>query len=616
MKDLACSIFNIFRSAGRVISFIRNAVLNTVFLVFILIIVLSLIPSSKDTIIHEDSVLLLSLRGDVVEERRHPDGLELLMEESFGQDKADSTMVLQDILDVIQSAAHDQKITAIRLDLKHLKNIGLNQMQEIGKALENFKQQNKKIIAAEDFYTQKMYYLASFGDSIIINPMGGVDLHGFGLYRLYFKDALEKLKINYHVFRAGSYKSAVEPITRNSMSPEARQQNLSWLEELWGEYTDDIVRQRSLPQGTIQEYIDNIPSKLASSGGDLAQLALDTNLVDHILTREQTRSFIQNELQLSGPISYIPFEEYQSGVIHSYSATPTHRNTVAIIVAEGNIITGKQPAGVIGSESLVKMLRSARKDSGTKAVVLRLNSGGGSAFASEIIRQEILQLKKTGKPIIISMGSMAASGGYWISADADQIFASPTTLTGSIGIFGAVPTFENSLASLGVHGDGVGTTSLSSATNLTVPMTPQLKQSIQLTVDNGYERFLSIVSQGRNLPLEDLSELAEGRVFTGARAKELKLVDQLGNLEDAVAEAASLAGLDEYEARYLERESSFKERIFQHLSGYVATISLKFIKDNSLVKNLLYQAKNELLQLSFLEDPNHTYAHALLPVVY
>jgi protease-4 len=610
MKDLIHSILNIFHHAGRIISLIRNTIVNTVFLLIIAFIAIGFFTSDTPEI-KNNSILRLTLSGDIVEQRRPSAPFETVVEELLGMEPEPQQLVLQDILDIVQTASKDPAISTILLDLHDLGNVGLNQMQSIGKSLTLFRQQDKKVIAAEDFYTQKQYYLASYADTIIINPMGGVELHGFGVYPLYYKEALEKLQVNYHVFRVGTYKSAIEPIIRDSMSDEVREQNGEWLNALWLNYTSDVTGQRGLPADAISKYIENIDVKLEALNGDTAKLALENHLVDKLLTREEIENYL-NSLSAGSSYSAVSTEEYFAKIKPTLHETEVDNNAIGIIVAEGTILDGQQPAGFIGSESLGDRIRSARNNNAIKGVVLRINSGGGSAFASEIIRQELLELKKTGKPLVVSMGAMAASGGYWIAADADQIWASPTTITGSIGIFGAIPTFERTLDQLGIHSDGVGTTSLSAGMNLTQPLTPAMKQSIQLTVDNGYARFLSIVENGRKIAKDRLSTIAEGRVFSGEKAKELNLVDNLGSLDDAVQATAKLAGLDKHSVIYLEQKGSMRDQILQSLRITAASFFPDIFASSTPLHNMYQQIRKGITDFLLIDDPNNIYAHSML----
>ncbi|WP_136795869.1 signal peptide peptidase SppA [Desulfosediminicola ganghwensis] len=609
MKDLIKAIANIFKYTGRTISVIRNTLINLVFL-FILFVLVVGIFSSDAPQLNDNSLLHLNLSGDIVEEPPTTDALTSAVDSLAGSEQKQRYVLLQDVIDAIETAADDNAITAILLDLKNLGAAGLNQMNTIGEALNAFRQKGKKVYASEDFYTQKQYYLASYADTIIVNPMGGVDLHGFGTYPLYFKEAIDKLKVNYHVFKVGDYKSALEPFTRNSMSEYARSQNSQWLNDLWESFSGSIALQRGFSPEVIPNYIENIATNLAAAGGDTAQLALDNGLVDKVLTHNDFKRFLKKATDNASE-NLITLNNYLSFVDQSYNSYNNNGDVIGIVVAEGKIVGGNQPAGVIGSESLGKLLRDARENQSVKAVVLRINSGGGSAFASEIIRQEVLELKEAGKPIVVSMGALAASGAYWISADADQIWASPTTLTGSIGIFGAIPTFEDTLAEIGVYSDGVGTTSLSAGLNVTQPLPESLRRSIQLTVENGYERFLSIVENGRGIEQDRMELIAEGRVFSGMKAKEIDLVDELGGLSDAVVAAAELAGLDDYSTVYIKREISVRDKLIKQLTNATISVFPDFFASSFLV-NIYRKMQHQVRDLLIMNDPNGIYADSML----
>lgn len=615
MKDLILSVFNIFRWVGKFLTGLRILTLNLAFLalLFFLFTSISSISPKKEVQASKSGALILSLSGNIVEEKQYFDPMATLLNNKLGFNTLPSETLFQDILDVIAQAALDTNVTSILLDLSTLGSVGLNQLQSIGQALSEFKASGKKVIAAEDFYQQKAYYLASFADEIYLNPMGGVDLHGIGTYRLYFKDAIDRLKINYNVFRVGNFKSAMEPIMRNSMSAEARGQNMTWLTALWDTITADITRERGLEQDSIRIYTENISSELATAGGDTAILALETGLVDGLKTREELRNYLiqLNGKNVKGDFKQIGMNDYISTTSRSFVDSSDTNGSIGIIIAQGVILNGKQPVGVIGGDSLAKLIRKARADKNINALVLRIVSGGGSVFASEVIRQEILEYKKTGKPLVVSMGSMAASGGYWIAADADEIWASPVTLTGSIGIFAAIPTFENSLSEMGIYNDGVGTTSLAAALDLTRPLAPLLKESIEINLHHGYEQFLDIVASGRTMDQQKVAEVAEGRVFDGRTALKLGLVDKLGNMDAAIQSAAALAGLDDYSASYVRKPVTVKDEILQLFSGKVAN----WFASASFHPSLL-TALNRLLapirEIMLFDDPKGLYVHCMI----
>ncbi len=615
MKDLISSIWNIFRWIGKFITGVRIFTLNIVFLGLLIFFLISLLSSrspQQNVAVSDSGALLLSLSGDIVEEKQPSDPVSTMINDKLGFNTLPSETLFQDILDSIEEAATDANVTFILLDLSELDSVGLNQLQTIGASLTAFKSSGKKVIAAEDFYSQKAYYLASFADEIYLNPMGGVDLHGIGTFRLFFKDAIDRLKINYNIFRVGTFKSALEPVIRNSMSNEARSQNMSWLTTLWDTITTDIIRERELKPDAIKIYTEHIASELATVGGDTARLALETGLVDGLKTREELRAYLTtlSGKDKKGYFKHITLNKYLTTIPSSYTNAPTEPGTIGIIIAEGAILNGKQPVGMIGGDTMVNLIREARENNNINALVLRVVSGGGSVFASEVIRQEILEYKKTGRPLVISMGSMAASGGYWIAADADKIFASPVTLTGSIGIFAAIPTFENSLSELGIYSDGVGTTSLAAALDITRPMSPLLKEAIEINLNHGYEQFLDIVSNGRAIKHSELSNIAEGRVFDGKKALELGLVDKLGNLEDAIESAASLAGLNEYTASYISRPLTVQEEFIQMFTGTILTSITSLLPPAflAIVEKLAAPVKEILL----FNDPKGLYAHCLI----
>jgi protease IV len=615
MKDLIHSIFNIFRWVGKFLTGVRIFTLNIAFLALLVFLFSSISSYSpkKEVQKSNSGALVLSLSGDIVEERQTSDPISTMINDKLGFNTLPTETLFQDILDVIAAAATDDNVSFILLDLSELGSVGLNQLQTIGAALSNFKTSGKKVIAAEDFYQQKAYYLASFADEIYLNPMGGVDLHGIGTYRLYFKDAIDKLKINYNIFRVGTFKSALEPVMRNSMSSEARSQNMTWLTTLWETITTDIIRERDLSKDSITIYTENIASELITAGGDTARLALETGLVDGLKTRKELRDFLAELAgkDAKGNFKQIKLSNYLSTISRSFVDPPDGEGSIGIIIAQGAILNGTQPIGIIGGDTMAALIREARENSSINGLVIRVISGGGSVFASEVIRQEILEYKKTGKPIVISMGSMAASGGYWIAADADEIWASPVTLTGSIGIFAAIPTFENSLSELGIYSDGVGTTSLAAAMDITRPISPLLKEAIEINLHHGYNQFLDIVSRGRSITPQDVKAIAEGRVFDGKKAFTLGLVDNLGTLDDAIDSAAGLAGLDDYTASYIRRPLTVKEEFFQIFSGSV-TSWLASASFPPVVLTAISRLLEPVKEILLFNDPKGLYAHCMI----
>lgn len=612
MKSLLVAIFNIFKGVGKILSLFRSLLFNLIFLAVIAAIVFSVFYSDKP-VIPDNSILRLTIVGNIVEQKTEVNPFDETFSDLVGWPSQARETLLQDILDAIDHAADDSSISSILLDLDDMGQAGLNQLQDIGAALISFRDNGKRVIAAEDYYSQNQYYLASYADEIFLNPMGGVYLSGFGLYRLYFKDAIEKLKINYHVFKVGSFKSAIEPLIRSSMSAEDRSQSRAWLTALWNNYVDDVAKQRSLSSADINQYINRIPANLQAVDGDVARLALESGLVDELKTHPEIKRYLNN---ISNPkpnqeLSGVSLNRYLKTITRSHLYKGKDRDTVALIIAQGTIMPGKSNPGTIGSETIAALLRKARTSDHIKAVVLRVDSGGGSAFASEVIRQEILELKKSSKPLIVSMGTFSASGAYWISANADEIWASPNTLTGSIGIFMAVPTFEKALNNVGIYRDGVGTTNLSSGFDLTQPLSSEVKDAIQLTLNHNYKTFLSIVAQGRSLPFERVEKIAQGKVYAGTAALDEGLIDKLGTLSQAIRSAAEHAGLADYATTTLSTPLSFKDRILQRISAGAAALLPKGSALETLLKYLPAHVP-AFSTIQLFNDPNSIYAHCMI----
>lgn len=609
MKKFFRILFSPLRWLAQLLALVRSLLANIVLIFFLGVLIMFFLSDDKVTV-PENTILILNLSGKIVEEKKivHPLSETL---ESFGRisDLADETL-LQDVVDAIQAATEDARISAILLDLKHLDQAGLDQLQIIARELLKFRQSGKKVIAAEDYYRQHSYYLAAHANEVYLNPMGLVDLHGFGIYRLHFKEALDRLGVNYHIFRVGDYKSAVEPLSRNSASDETKEQNHRLLTDLWQLYTDDINRERQLLTGTIDRYTNNTVEQLAAAKGDPATLAWQSGLVDGLKTRKEIRDHLiaLSSVDEEVDFSQIKLNDYlRANGVSKQEEKAT--DSIAIIVAEGPIVGSQQPGGAIGADSIGKQIRKARLTSDIKGMVLRINSGGGSAFASELIRQELLTFKESGKPLVISMGSVAASGAYWIATAGDEIWAAPTTLTGSIGIFAAIPTFEKSLAKLGIQSDGVGSTALSGSTNITRPINPQLAQALQLSLERGYQKFLEIVSQGRGMDLHQVNKAAEGKVFTAAQAMDLGLLDNIGHLDEAVDAAATLAGLDDYSVQTIKKPGSMVNSILELLREEGAQM-LMGQSSWKKVRQYLNPMGQSLTGLIIFDDPQGLYARS------
>jgi len=609
MKSILKTIGRVLATAWKLISFLRRLAVNVAFIA-VIVFLLALILIGRRDRLPDSAVLVLSPAGVIVEQRSEG----ILSNELFGEDVAAET-VLQDIVDALELSKEDTRIKAVLLDLRNLRSAGLTKLQDVGAALTRFRQSGKPVIAAADIYTQRAYFLAAHSDRIYLNPMGGVLLTGFGIYQNYYKAALDKLLVQLHVFRVGTYKSALEPFMRNNMSEFDREASSALLEVLWASFKADVAGLRGIDPKALDDYTNHYPERLSDHGGDAAQLALSFRLVDELKTAEDVRREL---IELAGEdpskhtFRHIPFKEYLKEV------RPDRRNSeadpkVGVIVAQGVILDGIQPAGKIGGSSLASLIRQARKDDTIRSVVLRIDSPGGSAFASDAIRREIEQVKLAGKPLVVSMGSVAASGGYWIASGADEIWAAPTTVTGSIGIFSAFPTFERSLEMVGVFNDGVGTTQLADAFNPSRPMNPAMANALNQIMDQSYSTFLSRVAEGRKMNPEAVERIAEGRVWAGQTARDLGLVDKLGRLDDAIASAAKKAGLEKYTVDYLQQPLSRRERLLKQFnelfSGLIQTIVARAAPTPPAVLKMVSESfGNDMIKLN---DPKGIYAYCL-----
>ncbi len=537
-------------------------------LLFLLIIVV-LVVAIKATYpsIPDQAVLVLNPKGALVEELAEPGAAF-----PFTLPTAEQTRV-RDLVRVIHAARDDKRIRMLLLDLKGMDRTSLTKLQTLRRAIDDFKTSGKKVIAVSDNYTQSQYYLAASADTVYLHPMGMVLLSGFSLYRNYFKDALDKMKVKVHLFRVGEYKSAAEPLVRNHMSAAARMADKVLLTQLWQSYTRGVASMRHVKADNIQNMLDHLPAYVNKYGGNLAQLELNIHLVDKLATHAEVQAIIARQLGISHasvPPS-VTYKQYLRSL--GSEALPDGDRQVGLIVASGPILDGNQPPGAIGGESLSRLVDVAGRDPHIKAVVLRIDSPGGSAMASETIRLAIERLKQAGKPVVVSMGSMAASGAYWVASAANEIWASPNTLTGSIGVFGLFPSVDRGLNALGIHTDGLGTTQIAGAMRADRPLDPALAKVIQMSVDHIYGDFIRHVSQGRNMAVSRVRALAQGRVWTGADALRLGLVDKLGTLDDAIAAAAKRAKLGKnYQVQRLRPKPGLRELIMEKLAGEASTI--------------------------------------------
>lgn len=609
MKTLFKMVARLLASLWNFIGFCRRLAGNIAFIAVIVFLSALIVTGRRDSV-PESAVLVLAPGGTLVEQRSEG----ILSNELLGEDIAAET-VLQDIVDALDLSKEDARIKAVLLDLSNLTSAGLSKLQDVGAAIKRFRQSGKPVIAAADIYTQRAYFLAAHSDRIYLNPMGGVLLTGFGIYQNYYKAALDKLMVQLHVFRVGTYKSALEPLMRNNMSEFDREASSALLEVLWASFKTGVADGRGIDPEILDDYTRHFPERLADHAGDAAQLALAFRLVDELKTIEEVR---QELIELAGEdtakrtFRQVRFHDYVNAV------RPDRKNDgpdpkVGVIVAQGVILDGTQPAGKIGSSSLASLIRQARKDDSIRSVVLRIDSPGGSAFASDTIRREIEQVKLAGKPLVVSMGSVAASGGYWIASGAEEIWAAPTTVTGSIGIFSAFPTFERSLEKVGVFNDGIGTTPLADAFNPSRPMNDAMAEALTQLMDQSYRTFLSRVAEGRKMNPDAVKRIAEGRVWAGQTARDLGLVDRLGSLDEAIASAAQKAGLEKYTVEYLQQPLTRRERLLKQFneffSGLIRTAIAKVAPHPPAILKLVSESFwDDIMKFN---DPRGIYAYCM-----
>ncbi len=598
----------LFRSLWRLLNFTRLMLVNLLFLLVVLVIVFS-VSQSETPSTPIEGALTLNLSGVLVEQRTQTDPTVQLLRQMDKGDEQPSEIVLSDLLWAIKSAGNDDRIKALVIKPQGLQGASLSKLQEVTAAIDAFKESGKPVIAMADYYSQGAYLLAAHADHVLLNQSGAVLIEGLGVYQTYFKSALEKLNITPHVFKVGTYKSFVEPYTRDEMSPESKEANQRWLDQLWQSYVADVAEQREIEPDAVAPNKDHFLELLRKAGGNAASYALDNGLVDQLATRDEMTQAVIKEVGEADDHGWkgVGLKEYLAAIPEQYPQSG--KDEVGLITASGAIMDGVQPAGTIGGDSLADLLAEARRDDQVKAVVLRVDSPGGSAFAAEQIRAEVLALKQAGKPVVISMGSYAASGGYWISADADKIFASPTTLTGSIGVFGMFATIDKALSQYGVHTDGVGTTDFVGV-GLTRALPDHVGEAIQLSVEDTYQRFVGLVGKGRGLSLEEAEKAAEGRVWTGQDAKALGLVDEFGNLDDALKAAADLANLKSWQVTPIAPEESARDKFLRELfdsSAQALAPHLQSWLPAGLGKALL-EMNRTLDPLTRFNDPQGTYA--------
>lgn len=605
-------IFSWLKTVAKLINFTRLLVFNLIFIILIVFFIMAINIDSQPISIANDSTLDLNFKGNIVEQTSPIQFSNELSRQLLGDDQPEQQEYqIDEILQVIRFAQHDPRITSILLELDGLQEAALNHITAIGEALSDFKSSGKKVTAIADNYSQTQYLLASFADEIYLNPQGLVFLQGFSVYRLYFKDALDNLLITPHIFKVGTYKSFVEPFTENNMSAASKKANGHWLTQLWDNYINTVLAERQdkspITVKSISPSLSELKAGLKATGGDTARYAQQVGLVDGLSSRTQYINQLQQQADQEGSgLNLLSYNQYQAILPPLYKANDKEP-LIALIHGSGEILAGNQPTKAIGGQSFSKLLTQALLNDNIKAVVIRLDTPGGSAFASEKIRQQVLALKSAGKKVVVSMGSVTASGGYWIASAADTIIASPSTLTGSIGIFGMYASAEKALQKLGIHNDGVATSPLSSLTP-TRALDPELAEIMQMGIEHGYQQFLDVVSQGRNMTVSDVDKIAQGRVWTGTDGLKNGLVDKLGNLNDAINEAANLAGIDQYSIKEIGPNLSTKQHLLNELFGFGIRLFSDSVTIDPVLLNTVKIVDAQAGILTRFNDPQGRYA--------
>ena len=590
-------------------------------LFLLLFIFLLFFGAMQDTplVLPDRAVLVIQPYGFLVEQIEG-DPFDRALAEFAGDGKPQT--LVQDIVDALEFAKDDDRIEVVYLELSSLLGAGLSKLQHLAAAIEDFRTSGKPVIAGADFLSQQGYYLAAHADEVYLHPDGMLFLQGYGRFRNYYKDAIDLLRIDWNIFRVGTHKSFVEPYIRMDMSDEDRESTLYLVEQLWSLYQVDVESARELDAGTIEDYTDNFLEIVEEAGGDLATAAAEYGLVDDLLKRTEIRELL---IDYVGP-DPDNADTYKSAYMHDYLAqmrvlsdNKVRKKNVAIIVAAGEILFGTQPPGTIGGDSTAELLRRARNDKSVEAVVLRVDSPGGSSFASEIIMDEIRALQEEGKPVVASMSSVAASGGYVISMYADRVIASPSTITGSIGIFGMWPTYQRTLDVIGIATDGIGSTPWSGQLRPDRAMSEQAKQLFQLAINDGYQDFIDSVADSRGMEIEAVDAIGQGQVWTGIDALNNGLVDELGGLDDAIAAAAELAEIsdEDFGIKTIEQELSPTQQMFIDLLGTATLLGVDvsgWAGRRSLVDDIKASVAEETSTLLRFNDPKGVYAHCFCDI--
>jgi protease-4 len=580
-------------------------------LVLLLIFSLVLVAlSPRIPVVPRTAALVVAPQGALVEQLSG-DPFERALAEAYGQGNPET--LVRDVIDAIEAAGKDERIKALVLDLGNMAGGGIAKLEEVAGAVRKFKGTGKPVIALGEGYDQAQYYLAAAADEIYLDPQGQLLIQGFGYYRTFLKGAIDKLAVDVNIFRAGKFKSFTDQYSRSDMSEQEREESSAWLNALWSQYQEAVTKARGIDRAAIADYVNELAPATREQSGDLAKVALNRKLITEIKSRHEVEARLESLVGTDEDqhnYQGISHWDYLSAV-RSTRTLDSDGKRIGVVVASGEILSGDQPPGTIGSNSAVALLRKARFDDDIKAVVLRIDSPGGSMLASEVIRREISALRAAGKPVIASMSSTAASGGYYIAMDADEIWASPSTLTGSIGVFAVIPTFERSLGKLGITSDGIGTTPLAGALTVARSFKPEVREILQWSVDHAYNTFIGHVAAAREKSVEEIDAVAQGRVWAGSDALGIGLVDKLGSYRDALDAAAARASLGkDYNVEYIEASLGWRQALARQTQVLAGRLTQMLLPEQDMLgqaRRLLSPVQHELERLVRFSESQEPY---------
>ena len=602
-------ILRFFKAIWRLLSGVSRVISVLVPLIFFGVFIVAFSLSRGDAgpaSLPDKAALLIAPSGALVEDAPASDPLAAFLSQDYQQ-----PTVLQDVISAIRRAAEDDRISAVVLDLENVSGPTTSQTLELSAAIAQFKSAGKPVIAKADFYSQANYLLAAQADQVFLHPEGGLFLEGFSVYRAYLRTFLERVRVTMHVFRAGDNKSAVEPYLRDDMSDGEREVISRWLTGLWSGYTALAESGRGMAPGSMDAFIATFPEQLGAAGNDLAETLLAAGWIDVLADHDEMDAALVKWVGVEDEDGFAPMvslEQYRDDLAMRRSESEQGLPLIAIVPVEGTLVPGESEEGMAGSDTITDYIESALEAEDLAAIVLRVNSPGGSVFASDQIRRKLFEVRERGIPLVVSMGSVAASGGYWIAAEADEIWALPTTITGSIGAFSAFPTIEGVLDYLGVTVDGLGTTALAGAASFERGLSPEMASIVQALSIGAYDDFVQLVATGRGMSRDAVEQVADGLVWTGQEAAQNGLVDDLGGLEQAVAAAASLAGVEQWRTRRTSVPPSFESLFIEELS--------RSLTQSVLPKGAWFQALANsftpvVKSVSSLRDPAHLYVQCL-----